>query len=183
MNICIYGAANETIDESYKQGVEALGRELALRGHTLVFGGGMYGLMGAAVRGVSQENGKSIGVSPKFFRPDGVLFEGCTEFYYTDDMRSRKALMEEKSDAFLVVPGGVGTYEEFFEMYTLLRLKQTDKPIAVYNLNGYYDPLMYMLTQTAEKGFMDKQSIELFLCSEDINEIFDYLEKKGTVKT
>ena len=64
-------------------------------------------------------------------------------------------------------------------MYTLLRLKQTDKPIAVYNLNGYYDPLMFMLTQTAEKGFMDKQSIELFLCSEDINEIFDYLEKKN----
>ncbi len=178
MNICIYGAANEKIDESYKTGVEALGREMAKRGHTLVFGGGMYGLMGAAVRGVSKEGGKSIGVSPKFFRPDGVLFDNCTEFYYTEDMRSRKALMEEKSDAFLVVPGGVGTYEEFFEMYTLLRLRQTQKPIAVYNLNGYYQPLMDMLQKTAEKGFMDKESINLFLCSEDINEILNYLENK-----
>lgn len=179
MNICIYGAANETIDEVYKQSVEALGEMLAKRGHTLVFGGGMYGLMGSAVRGVAKAGGKSIGVSPKFFRPDGVLFDNCTEFYYTDDMRSRKALMEEKSDAFLVVPGGVGTYEEFFEMYTLLRLKQTDKPIAVFNINGYYDPLIEMLEETAKKGFMDKESLDLFLCSEKAEEIFDYLEKKS----
>lgn len=179
MNICVYGAANECIEESYKTKVEALGEELAKRGHTLVFGGGMFGLMGAAVRGVHKAGGKSIGVSPKFFRPDGVLFENCTEFYFTEDMRSRKALMEEKSDAFLVVPGGVGTYEEFFEMYTLLRLKQTDKPIAIFNVNGYYNPLIEMLEQTANKGFMDAESLDLFLCSEEPKEIFEYLENKN----
>lgn len=178
MNICIYGAASEKIDQSYKTAVETLGEAMAKRGHSLVFGGGMYGLMGAAVRGISSAGGKSIGVAPKFFRPDGVLFDNCSEFHYTEDMRQRKALMEKLADAFLVTPGGIGTFEEFFEMYTLLKLGQTNKPIAIFNINGYYNELVFMLEKAAEKGFMDKESLELFFISEDKNEILDYLERK-----
>lgn len=181
MNICVYGAAKESIGQIYKTTAELFGKEIAERGHTLVFGGGKYGLMGAVVRGVSKANGKSIGITPKFFCPDGVVYENCSEIYYTEDMRSRKALMEKKSDAFVVLPGGIGTYEEFFEMYTLLKLNQTKKPIAVFNINGYYNPFLKMLSATAEKGFMDKETLDLFLCSDDPKEIFDYLEQNAVL--
>ena len=177
MNICLYGAANENIDQSYKTAVEALGEQMAIRGHAMIFGGGKYGIMGAAARGISRKGGKLYGVAPKFFLPDGVLFEDCTEFFYTEDMRSRKALMEQKADGFLVTPGGIGTYEEFLEIFTLVRLKQLDKPIAVFNVNGYYSPMLNLLYHTAEQGFMDKQSIDNILFSDNIDEILTFLEK------
>ena len=122
MHICVYGAASATIDPAYIAAGEELGRRMAESRHVLVFGGGGNGLMGAVARGVREGNGTAIAVVPSFFRVDGVLSPYCTEIIYTDTMRERKQKMEELSDAFVMTPGGIGTFDEFFEILTLRSL-------------------------------------------------------------
>lgn len=177
MNITVYGAARETIHEEFKRAAEKLGEEMAERGHTLIFGGGKNGLMGAVARGISKKKGEIIGIAPKFFKPDGVLYEHCSEFIYTEDMRSRKALLEEKGDAIIVLPGGIGTYDEFFEVFTLKTLGRIHKKIAVMNTRGYYDHLSSLLSHTAKEGFMEQSVVDSLLISADEKEILDFLEK------
>ena len=177
MNITVYGAASENIHSDYKAAAEKLGREMANRGHTLVFGGGKNGLMGATARGATQGGGNIIGIAPKFFKPDGVLYEKCSEFIYTEDMRSRKALLEGKADGIIMLPGGIGTYDEFFEVFTLQTLGRINKKIAVFNIKGYFDHLHGLLTHTAEEGFMKKQVVDNLFFSESAEEILEFFEK------
>ena len=177
MNLCLYGASSDQIAPAYLQAVEALGEKLAQRGHGLVFGGGAQGLMGAAARGVSSRHGYILGVAPSFFNVDGVLYPHCTEFIYTETMRQRKQIMEDRADGFIMVPGGIGTYEEFFEMLTLKQLGRHSKPIAVLNLDGYYDLLQQMLEQTIEQGFMKPACRELYGVFSDADALLDYLEQ------
>ena len=154
MNICIYGASSKSLAQEYFDAAEALGALMAQQGHTLVFGGGKSGLMGAVARGAHAHGGSIIGVAPRFFDEPGILFEDCTEFIYTETMRERKAIMEERSDAFIVLPGGIGTYEEFFEMLTLKQLGRHSKAMAMLNTRKYYDPMAAMLQNTVDEGFM-----------------------------
>ena len=119
MNICIYGAASPQLDQIYYEKTEELGRLMARRGHGLVFGGGETGLMGAAARGVDAEGGYLLGIAPRFFDEPGILYQHCTEFIMTETMRERKHLLEEKSQATIVVPGGIGTYEDFLRFLHL----------------------------------------------------------------
>ena len=142
MNICVFGASSNDIDPAYIAAGEQLGKEMAARGHKLVFGGGQTGLMGAVVRGVTAGGGHSTGIAPTFFDIPGILFEACTEFIFTETMRERKDLMDSKSDAFIMTPGGIGTMEEFFEIFTLKQLGRHAKPIGILNVNGYYSRRM-----------------------------------------
>lgn len=176
MNICLYGSSSTELDKEYYEGVEALGREMARRGHTLIFGGGKQGLMGACVRGVTEEGGHSIGVAPRFFDIPGILFEDCDEFIFTDTMRERKKIMEERAEAFLVVPGGIGTYEEFFETFTLKQLGQLNKPIAILNIRHYYDNLIELLEKTAEEGFMKEEYNKAYGVFDKAEDVLHYLE-------
>ncbi len=177
MNICIYGAASDAIDKTYLAAGEELGRKMAKRGDSLVFGGGNSGMMGAVARGMYEFGGHIIGIAPRFFKPDGVLFEHCSEFFYTDDMRSRKELLQNKADGYIVCPGGIGTYDEFMEIFTLITLKQLKKPIAIYNINGYFDPLIYLLRHTADNGFMKKENFDCLFVSDNADSIIKYLEE------
>lgn len=177
MNLCIYGASSNQIDPAYMAAVEELGEKLAARGHGLVFGGGAQGLMGAAARGVTAQNGYILGVAPSFFNVDGVLYEHCTEFIYTETMRERKQIMEDRADGFIMVPGGIGTYEEFFEILTLRQLGRHSKPIAILNLGGYYDLLQQMLEQTIDQGFMKPACRQLYGIFTDIDAMLDDLER------
>ena len=176
MNICIFGASSNAIDESYLTAVEELGEELAKRGHGLVFGGGAKGLMGAAARGTTRGGGSVLGVAPSFFNVDGVLYEHCTEFIYTETMRERKQTMEDRSDAVVMTPGGIGTFEEFFEVLTLKQLSRNNKPIAVFNVNGYFDEMQQMLEKSVEQRFMSAATLELYRSFRDPGELLDYLE-------
>ena len=146
MNICIYGASSAELEQIYYDKTEELGRMMAKRGHGLVFGGGATGMMGAAARGVDSEDGYILGIAPRFFDKPGVLYENCSEFIFTETMRERKKLLEERSDATIVTPGGIGTYEEFFEILTLKSLHRLDRPIVLYNINGYYDRMKALLS-------------------------------------
>ena len=161
MNVCLYGASSTEIGESYIAETEALGELLAKNGHSLVYGAGGAGLMGAAARGMKRGGGVVIGVVPSFLKVDGVLFDGCDEMIFTDTMRERKQIMEERADAFIVTPGGIGTYEEFFEIYTLKQLGQLQKPIVIFNINGYFDDMLAMLRRAVDERFMRQASLEL----------------------
>ncbi len=176
MKICVYGAASDEIALSYIEAGENLGREMGKRNHTLVFGGGAKGLMGATARGMSEEGGYIIGIAPHFFNVDGALFDETDELIKTDTMRERKQLMEEKSDAFIVTPGGIGTFEEFFEILTLRSLDRHKKPIAILNANGYYDNLIEFLKNGVEQKFLRESNLELFFVSDNEKAILDYLE-------
>ena len=145
MNITLYGAASDRIDRVYIERVEELGRAMARRGHTMVFGGGSMGLMGAAARGMSAENGRIIGVAPHFMHTLEPLYDYCTELIHTETMADRKDIMEEKADAFIIVPGGIGTFDEFFQILTLKVLGRHKKPIILYNINGFWDNMISVI--------------------------------------
>lgn len=177
MRICVYGASSNAIDPRYLAAGEALGRRLAQRGHSLVFGGGAAGMMGAAARGVTAGGGRILGVAPTFFNVDGVLYDKCTDFIYTETMRERKQCMEDNADAFIMTPGGIGTFEEFFEILTLKQLGRHRKPIAVLNTLGYYNAIRDMLNTAVEQNFMRPASLELFGIFDDENRLVQYLEE------
>ncbi len=162
MRICIYGASSRTLDEIYYAEAEKLGTLMAQRGHSLVFGGGAEGLMGAVARGVFSGGGKILGIAPKFFDEPGILFEHCTELLFTETMNERKQLMEENSDAVIVLPGGIGTFEEFFEILTLKQLGRVSHAIVMLNTKGYFAPMQALLEHTATQRFMSEKCLEIF---------------------
>lgn len=176
MNICVYGAASNIIDISFIKEAEVLGEKLAQRGHNLVFGGGAKGVMGGVARGVFKNGGEITGVAPSFFNVDGMIFENCNRLIRTETMRERKQIMEDLSDAFIVCPGGVGTFEEFFEILTLKQLCRHNKPIAILNTNRYYDKTEAVLNNAAELDFMAEGSKSLYKYFEDVNSLLDYIE-------
>lgn len=180
MNICLYGAASDKIPQEYIEFVEKLGAEMAKRGHSLVYGGGAGGLMGAAARGVRSQKGEVIGIAPSFFDVDGILFEDCTELVYTDTMRERKALMEKRADAFVAVPGGIGTFDELFEIMSLRQLGRHTKPIAIFNANSYYSDIKNMMNKAVKEGFVSEECRKIAPFFEDLNELLDYLEKTAS---
>lgn len=178
MRICVYGAASPTIDPQYIKLVEEMGEQMAKRGHSLVFGGGGNGLMGAAARGVKRGGGHILGVIPKFFDDEKVeaICDFCDELIEPDTMRQRKQIMEDNADAFIVVPGGIGTFEEFFEILTLKQLCRHNKPIAIYNLMGYYDEINHAMEQAIKKNFIRDNCRELYITTENLEEMFSYIE-------
>lgn len=181
MNICVFGASSSTIDTSFIDETTQLGEKLADRGHTLIYGAGASGLMGAAARGAYAKGGEIIGVVPDFFvnedmGVDGRLFDKCTELVLTDTMRERKYIMEERADAFIVTPGGIGTFEEFFEVFTLKQLQRHSKAIAILNLNGYYNSMISLLEEAEKLRFVGKSCRDLIKIFTDIDEMLDYIE-------
>ena len=165
MNICVFGASSNDLAPAYYSEAQALGRAIAAGGHTLVFGGGAGGLMGACARGVREQGGELIGIAPRFFDEPGILCKDYGQLIFTDTMAQRKQLMEEKADAFVVLPGGIGTFEEFFEVLTLKQLGRHSKPMVMLNTLGYYDALVQALEKAADFGFMSRNCLTLFaLC-------------------
>ena len=176
MNICIFGASGSSLEPVYYEQAEMLGALMAKHGHTLVFGGGREGLMGAAARGVHAEGGKIIGIAPKFFDEPGILYEECSEMIFTDTLRERKQLMEEKSEATIVPPGGIGTYE----------LGRTDRAIVIVNTNGYYEPMRKLLEATAANRFMSESCLELYKLvdtpEQALDCIINYIPHTGSIR-
>ncbi len=183
MKICVFGAASSAIDNDFKIKVEELGKEMVRRGHSLVFGGGANGLMGAVADGVYAMGGYILGVIPKFFDDEDVeeVFPNCSELIEPDTMRQRKQIMEDNADAFIIVPGGIGTFEEFFEILTLKQLCRHEKPIAVYNLQGYYDDIQTVMRQAVNKGFVREDCLGLYKVTDDLETLLSYVEEPAKV--
>ncbi len=178
MKICIYGASGTELDEKYFEDARALGRLIAQGGHSLIFGGGSGGLMGACAQAALALGADICGVAPRFFDEPGVLLEGCTRFVFTDTMSQRKQIMEDGCDAFIALPGGIGTFEEFFETLTLKQLGRHSKPMALLNTLDYYRPLCAMLEQAAAGGFMSRRCMELFTLCQSPEEALARIQEK-----
>lgn len=176
MKICMYGASSDSIAEIYIEKAREFGCKLAKNNHTLVYGGGNSGIMGVAARSVLENGANVIGIAPHFFKDRNELLCNCSDFFYTQTMRERKQLMEDKSDAFVVMPGGIGTFEEFFEILTLKQLGQHDKPIIVANINGYFDLLLSMLQKAVDEKFLSADHLKFFSVCESVDEIFKLLK-------
>lgn len=178
MNICVFGAASMTIDEKYIRAVEEMGEFLARKGHNLVFGAGSTGSMGAAARGFKAGGGKVHGVVPEFFKEDlaEYLSFDCDEMTYTETMRERKGIMEDISQAFIITPGGIGTYEEFFEVLTLKQLGRHRKPIAIYNVDGYFDSMNDFIEHSIKENFVKPTCRNLYKFFDNLDELVEYIE-------
>ena len=180
MNVCLYGASSNELDAKYITATEALGEVLAKAGHGLVYGADGCGLMGAAARGMTRFGGHIVGVAPEFLNVDGILYEHCDELVLTETMRQRKQIMEERSDAFIVTPGGIGTYEEFFEIYTLKQLGRHQKPIVMFNVDGFFDRLYEILQGLVKDGFMRETCLSLLSFATTPEEVLEQLQAAGT---
>lgn len=180
MKICVFGAASKTIDEKYITPVEDMGEYLARHGHSLVFGAGSTGEMGAASRGFKRGGGIIHGVVPRFFKEnlDEFVNWNCDEMTLTETMRERKGIMESLADAFIITPGGAGTFEEFFEVLTLKQLGRHRKPIAIYNIDGYYDHMIDAINYSIKTDFIKSNCSQLFKVFDEaqFDEMIDYIE-------
>lgn len=176
MKICVFGASSRDLEQGYFDEAFALGAELARRGHTIVFGGGASGLMGATARGAKSRGGHLIGIAPKFFDEPGILDKDCDEMIFTETMSERKKAMEDMSEAFITLPGGIGTFEEFFEALTLKQLGRHAKAMAVLNTLGYYDALEAMVQRAVDERFLTADGKDLYAMFTDVGELVSYVE-------
>ncbi len=182
MNICIFGASSDRLDPAYYDEAEKLGRLIAEAGHGMIFGGGAGGLMGACARGVMDAGGHLTGIAPVIFNEPGFLLPGCTELILTQTMAERKEKMLAMSDAFLALPGGIGTMDEFFETVTLRQLGLLRGPVVLLNTKGFYNTLMRFLQEMAEQGFMSRNCLEIIRLRETPETaLAAALEADGTV--
>ena len=179
MKICVYGAASSLIDSKFTDVGVKLGSKMAKRNIGLVFGGGRSGMMGAVARGIAKENGEILGISPAFFEEANaeISFENCTEFIHTETMRERKRLLEEKADAFIITPGGIGTFDEFFEILTLKQLGRHNKAICIYNIDGYFDKMLEMMQVCVDQKFITDDCRNLYKVYKEVDSMLDYIEK------
>ena len=178
MKVCVFGAASAHIDKKYIEAAEKLGGALAEKGHTLVFGAGGTGRMGAVARGAKAKKGYVHGIVPEFFEKEGfdTPFFAADKVTLTTDIAERKKEMVEQSDAFVILPGGIGTLEEFFEVLTLKMFERHNKTVVVYNTGGYYDDLKKFILKACEENFVTVDKGELYLTADDADEVVKLLE-------
>ncbi len=177
MNICVYCASAQGLAPGLYAQAEAFGRTLAGRGHALVYGGYDYGLMGAVARGVSGGGGEITAVIPAIFRNPALVSPYAVRELYVETLRERKGLMEERADAFAVLPGGVGTFDEFFETPSPMPPRLLDQPFAVLDLGGCCAPLRSLLDAAAADGFLPEKSRAAVRFFAEGGALLDYLER------
>jgi uncharacterized protein (TIGR00730 family) len=176
-NVCVYAASSDMLDASFFAAADQLGRSLARQGYTLVYGGGAIGLMGALALGAHAEGGHVVGVIPRKLREREITYEAADELILTNTMRERKAIMEERGDAFVVLPGGLGTLEETLEILVLKQLKYIDKPLVFLNTGGMFDVFFGFFDQLISGGFLKEEGRNLFSVANSPEAVLDYLEQ------
>lgn len=171
-NICVFCGSNSGLDPAFGQKTIELGTYLADHDYQLVYGGGDHGLMGKVATATLAANGRVIGIIPRFLVERGLAQDGLTTFVETKTMTERKEKMLHLADAFIVLPGGFGTFEEFIQMLSWSQMDIHQKPIALYNINGFYDDLVAMLKKSTTLGFAPAANLDLFINGHSLDEIF-----------
>jgi hypothetical protein len=169
-NIAVFCASSNGAHPAYRDAAEELGRALATRNIGLVYGGSNVGLMKAVAEAALAENGKVIGVIPEVLVDLEVAHQGITEQHITSTMHTRKALIGEKADAFIALPGGFGTFEELFEVLAWHTLNIHKKPILLLNINGFYDKLLIFLDHCVAEGLLKPKNRELLLVADTVED-------------
>jgi cytokinin riboside 5'-monophosphate phosphoribohydrolase len=153
VKICVFCSSSDVVGPDYFAAAAEMGRLIGAEGHTLVYGGGKVGMMGAVARAVHASGGRVIGIIPDFMQRKAVAYERCDELIVTADMRERKARMMETSEAFVALPGGFGTLEELSELITQLQFGILARPLALVNTLGFFDPLAAVFQKFYQERF------------------------------
>jgi len=170
-SICVFCGSSEGNDTQIIKAAEQLGKTLAENNITLVYGAAKIGVMGLVAKATLDSNGKVIGIIPEFLKLKEVVHLGLTEIITTQNMHERKLKMQELSNGFIALPGGVGTLEELFEILTWLQLGLHSKPIGVLNVNHFYDDLLSLLENMVRKGFLTMDNFELLIVDDNIDSL------------
>lgn len=174
-SVCVFCGSRNGRDPAYRNGMEALARALAKAGLTLVYGGGDIGLMGAGADAAVAAGGTVRGIIPERLLEREVGHRGISELVVTRTMFDRKAQMIAESDAFVIMPGGLGTLDEIFEVLTLRQLGYHDKPIIVVDLAGYWQPLLAMIERVVDQGFADASIRDLYCTVDSVEGVMERL--------
>ncbi len=180
--VCVFCGSSRGRIPDYAEAAAALGAELAARGMRLVYGGGDVGTMGALARSTLTAGGKVTGVIPRKLY-ELVEHVELTELVVAADMHERKARMYSSSDAFIALPGGIGTLDELFETWTWRNIGYHDKPVGLLDVGGYYEGLLAFLTRMVEEGFLPREHFEDLVVDSDPGSLLDALAAKGPLKT
>ncbi|KDR38755.1 TIGR00730 family Rossman fold protein [Caballeronia glathei] len=175
--VCVYCGSAPGARPVYAEAAKAFGRALVEADMSLVYGGGRVGLMGLIADEVLANGGRAVGVIPELLLKKEVGHTDLTELHVVPDMHERKKKMADLSDAFVAMPGGVGTFEELFEVYTWAQLGYHQKPVALLDVDGYYDPLLSMLQHTVEEGFMRRAYLDMLQVAADPAAMIDKLKR------
>lgn len=183
-SVCVYCGSSSRGPDSHREAAQALGRAMAAAGMRLVFGGGRVGIMGAISDAVMEAGGEAIGIIPTFLQAREVGHTGLTRLEVVETMHERKARMAELSDAFLVLPGGLGTLEELFEIMTWRQLSLHDKPILIVDVDGYWAGLRAMLDDVIATGYAPAQASRLTTFVDSVEQAMEILSDvpAGTTK-
>ena len=160
-SLCVYCGSRPGVEPAYAAAAQLVGRWIAQHKGQLVYGGGHNGLMGLMADACLEAGGRVIGVIPQALVDKEFAHTGCTQLHVVANMHERKRIMAEHADAFLALPGGIGTFEEFFEVWTWRQLGYHDKPVGILNLNGYYDSLLVFLESAVKQGFISRWQMQL----------------------
>ena len=175
-SVCVCCASSQLVPESFKEVAYDLGQRLAYEGIELVYGGASIGLMGYLARGVHTGGGRVTGILPHFFMGKGIDYRKTDEMMVTKDIRERKAVMDNRSDAFIVLPGGIGTLEEAMEILSLIQLRQTAKPLILINTQDFYRELMELFEKMIRLNFAKPDTLGLFELVKDPTEAIRFLK-------
>jgi uncharacterized protein (TIGR00730 family) len=176
-NVCVYCGSAAGADPVFLETATALGQALAAADIGLVYGGGNHGLMGAVARAVLASGGRVTGIIPSFLKKRESMLEAAQELIIVDDMHTRKRLMFERADAFVALPGGVGTLEELVEQLTWVQLGQHGKPVLIADIGGFWKPLLSLFAHMREHGFIQEQFEVHYLVSEKIGDVVPMLRQ------
>ncbi|MFT4242656.1 MAG: TIGR00730 family Rossman fold protein [Acidovorax sp.] len=166
-SVCVYCGSRPGEDPAFADAARAVGRWIGVHGGQLVYGGGRSGLMGLVAEATREAGGRVVGVIPQALVDRELANRQCDELHIVQTMHERKALMAERSDAFLALPGGIGTFEELFEVWTWRQLGYHDKPLGLLNVAGYYDGLLSFLQGSVASGFLGEWQMELLRAGSD----------------
>ncbi|HEY8479643.1 MAG TPA: TIGR00730 family Rossman fold protein [Spirillospora sp.] len=175
--VCVFCSSSGRIDRRHVDLASDVGAELARRGHSLVSGGAKVSCMGAVARAARAGGARTVGVIPEGLVDVEIADEDNDELIVTPDMRARKGEMDRRSDAFLILPGGIGTLEELFEVWTARVLAMHEKPVAILDPTGVYDPLRELMEHLTEQGFARHRIWDAIGWTTTVAEAFDYLER------
>jgi len=176
ISICVFCASSNDASPRYLEVARTLGGLMAERGHTLIYGGGSVGLMGALAREVQESGGRVVGVIPERLSTEEIAFEAAEELLVTADMAERKNIMIERAEAFICLPGAFGTLDEMLEIITLKQLDYHNKPIVLVNTDGFYDTLLGFFRRLEKERLIYKECLELYEAVSDVESALDLLE-------
>ena len=174
--VTVFCGSSFGTDEIFKTQAILLGNKLAEENIGLVYGGANVGLMGAVADGVLEKGGEVFGVLPNFLRSKEIAHNHLTELFLVETMHERKTKMNELCDGVIALPGGFGTLEEFFEMLTWAQLGLHKKPIAILNIDGFYDSLITFIQTTVDKGFLKQMNQDMLIVSDNIADLLDKMK-------